>query len=137
MKRFWDKVQITANIQKCWLWKSNTSEKGYGKFSLNGKPKRAHRVAYELFYGPFDNTLNVLHRCDNRKCVNPYHLFLGTQRDNIQDMIKKSRGKDQVHLDTVNKILALYKTGNYTQKELGEMFNVTQSCISRFIVKGK
>lgn len=76
----------------CWIWKQAISRNGYGRIGLNYKNLYAHRVSYELNIGAIPNKLSVLHKCDNRKCVNPEHLFLGTQKDNIQDMIKKQRG---------------------------------------------
>lgn len=86
-KRFWAKVNKTNN---CWLWKS-TSKKRYGEFKLNYKMEKAHRVSWAIKYKNIPNNLFVLHKCDIPKCVNPSHLFLGTQQDNIKDMIKKGR----------------------------------------------
>lgn len=81
----------------CWLWTGGVNVWGYGMISLGGKAdgsSSAHRVSYMLHKGdPRD--LLVLHSCDNRLCVNPEHLFLGTQRDNIRDMINKGRRYDQ------------------------------------------
>lgn len=75
----------------CWLWKGYTDPKGYGIFSLRGKQYRAHRFNYERYNGKIDNQLYVCHHCDVRNCVNPSHLFLGTQDDNMKDMVKKGR----------------------------------------------
>lgn len=79
----------------CWLWMGLVSAR-YGYFWLNNKSKRAHRVSYELFNGPITAGLQVLHRCDCPICVNPQHLFLGTPKDNINDMVQKNR-KVQVY----------------------------------------
>lgn len=74
----------------CWLWTAAVDERGYG--ILKSNEYLAHRVAWQLYHGPIPSGLYVLHRCDVRCCVNALsHLFLGTQRDNIQDMIKKGR----------------------------------------------
>jgi hypothetical protein len=70
---------------------------GYGIFSAEGKSVRAHRYAWEMVHGPIPRGLFACHRCDNRKCVNPDHLFLGTSRDNMHDMIAKGRARYPGH----------------------------------------
>ncbi len=76
----------------CFLWLGTRTWNGYGHFKLDGKPRRAHRLAWELTNGAIPGDLQVLHRCDVRECVNPDHLFLGTQADNIVDRDAKGRG---------------------------------------------
>lgn len=91
MKRFFDKVEQTKD---CWLWTAGTRGKtGYGAFKLNGKVIDAHRVSYELHYGEIPEGLYVCHTCDNRKCVNPNHLVLGSPKYNWQDAFDKGRIK--------------------------------------------
>lgn len=75
----------------CWLWTDHLDKDGYGLVRDGKKMKRPHRVSYEIKHGPIQNGLYVLHRCDVRCCVNPDHLFLGTQEDNVRDMIAKGR----------------------------------------------
>jgi len=77
----------------CWLLPIEKKNKGYAKMRINGINKRSHRVSYETFVGPIPEGLLVLHHCDVRHCVNPEHLFLGTAKDNYEDMIRKNRGK--------------------------------------------
>ena len=76
----------------CWEWTGSKSKAGYGLFSYN-KIKLSHRISYYLTYGEFDKKLFVCHKCDNPSCVNPEHLFLGTAKDNFEDMISKGRNK--------------------------------------------
>lgn len=92
-ERFWAKVSKGDGADTCWEWRgSKMGEHSYGFFGHSeGRTVRAHRRAYELSFGIIPVGLNVLHRCDNPPCCNPSHLFLGTQADNIADMIAKGR----------------------------------------------
>lgn len=84
--RFWSKVQKTDT---CWNWIAGGRGNGYGSFRLSGKTIDAHVVSWMIHYG--NPTLCVLHKCDNRKCINPSHLFEGTHKDNHDDMVAKGR----------------------------------------------
>lgn len=97
--RFWAKVEKTDG---CWLWRASLNGNGYGQFALtavrlpNGKMPPGHmriasRVAWELENGPIPAGMSVLHHCDNRRCVRPDHLFIGTQSDNMRDAFQKGR----------------------------------------------
>jgi hypothetical protein len=90
--RFWTHVK-KADGDACWEWQSTFFSNGYATFKMQGKQRHASRVAYELTHGPVaDPLLFICHRCDNPGCVNPGHLFLGTAKDNTDDMWKKGRG---------------------------------------------
>lgn len=78
-------------IDDCWLWEKSCNELGYGLFSIKGVRHRAHRFSWELKNGPIPEGLFACHHCDTPGCVNPNHLFIGTQKDNIRDAMKKGR----------------------------------------------
>lgn len=78
---------------ECWEWQGAISAKGYGRLTYNQKRLSAHRVAYELYRGEIPNGFLVCHLCDNPRCCNPHHLWLGTAKENTQDAIAKGRLK--------------------------------------------
>lgn len=88
MDRFWNKVNKTDT---CWLWTGCTNGIGYGLIRIDTKLYSTHRFSYELHFGKIPVGIHVLHSCDNPLCVNPEHLFLGNQKDNMRDMMNKGR----------------------------------------------
>ncbi len=88
--RFW-KSADTANPDACWMWQKSILQSGYGNLGLSGKNYRAHRVAWMITHGSIPEGQVVCHRCDTPACINPSHLFLGTQGDNIRDAQTKGR----------------------------------------------
>lgn len=80
----------------CWNWTGFINPKGYGQLSFKRRTVRAHRLAWALAYGPIPDGLCVCHRCDNRRCVRPDHLFIGTNLDNMRDMVAKGRLRNPI-----------------------------------------
>ena len=141
-QRFWSKVN--KNKKGCWEWQGYKQR--YGKLGINHKVILAHRYSWELHKGKIPKGLCVLHKCDNPPCVNPKHLFLGTLKDNMQDMIKKGRAnhpgmKGEQHpnakitTEVVMIIRKLYKRPDLTYEKLAGEFNLSFSHIGRIIKK--
>lgn len=136
--RFWCKVELSG-IDECWNWKAGCNSNGYGKFYIKNITYRAHRISWTLHYGSIPTTMNVLHACDNKKCVNPKHLFLGTQKENIQDAIKKGRFKagqyqNKLKPCDVATIRKEYKFGVIGYKLLAKKYNVTRTTIRNIVL---
>lgn len=146
--RFWAKVRKDSD---CWAWTGCKNNRGYGMLYVHGRHVLAHRVAFELHRGPIPEGLFCCHTCDNRACVNPDHLFLGTNADNMQDCARKGRLNVQrpemirsgehhpmarLTFAEVLEMRKLYSTGDFTQKALARMFGVSTSQANN-ILKGR
>lgn len=123
-------------MKPCLIFKGCQGTDGYGLVKRNGKMQRAHRLAWERIHGPIPKGMLVCHRCDNRACVNPEHLFLGTQKDNIQDAIAKQRmtgprgEKQGLHKLTVDQVIEIRRMVG-TQTEIAAAFGIGQDHVSR------
>jgi hypothetical protein len=134
-------IKFVKKTESCWFWiGSKKGSRDYGSFSINNKDYRAHRVSYEHFYGDFDKSLNVLHKCDNPSCVRPEHLFLGTHKENMQDKVNKNRQsslkreKCPTHKLTEIQVSEIKEKIKYPYrgylKDIAKQYLVSDSCIA-------
>lgn len=132
--KFWDKVIKGPN---CWVWTgccNGGKNGGYGTLTINRKQYRAHRISWEKRYGPIPKGGRICHTCDNRKCVRPHHLFLGTQTDNLRDCSKKgriSRGEarplSKLKIEQVKKI----RKDTNTHTQIAKEYNISRQTVIR------
>lgn len=126
----------------CWIWQGKIYNTGYGCIWIDGKDYTVHRTVGALVYGPLTEDDFVCHVCDKPPCCNPDHLFIGTQKDNIQDCVRKKRhrpsfcrgedaGPSKLTWAEVESIRYQYDKGLKTQIELAEEFGVIQPTISQ------
>ncbi len=144
-ERFLSQVDTTV-VSGCWEWRGFVSPRGYGRFYFRGSKWQAQRAAWVFANGEVPPDLLVLHHCDNRRCVRPSHLFLGTPLDNMRDMIAKGRQRHPIRYglrtwhklteDDVRAIRAAYSSGGMTQDALASQYGVSRRLIGG-IVTGK
>lgn len=132
--RFWNRVVKLDG--GCCEWTGAKIPDGYGSLQVCYKHTLAHRFSYEITIGPIPKGLYVLHKCDNPACVNPDHLFIGTQKDNVQDCISKGRftrsdrrGEKCPTSKLTEKDVIYIRQSNLLQRELAEHFGVTRQAI--------
>ena len=129
-QRFLEKIEKTDN---CWNWLAYLNEWGYGVFSENRKTILAHRFSWKFYKGEIPKGLEVCHRCDNPKCVNPDHLWLGTHIENVEDTVRKGRnvsfkgeanGASKLTQKQVNEIRDMSK--KYSSIEIAKIYSITR-----------
>lgn len=139
-ERFWAKVK-KCGPDDCWPWLASRNKDGYGRIGIGGHYGTmllAHRVSWELNIGAIPDGLHVLHRCDNPKCVNPKHLFLGSQTDNMADKAEKGRAGGERHPSAK---LSLAEVDNIRRasglhREIASQFGISRQSVSN-IKSGK
>lgn len=161
-RNFWRRVDRSGGDDACWPWIASKSVSGYGKYTGGTAHLRTHRVAYALTYGDIPDQVNgmgicVCHRCDNRACCNPSHLFLGTNAENTADMWRKNRAKPKrgddhparkkperlargerhgmakLTWEKVRMIRELHAKGGSTHDDIAALFKISRTAITLVI----
>lgn len=132
--RFWSLVDKKKKSD-CWNWKGFITKYGYGQMSTNKltSSRFAHRYSYVLHKGSIPEGMYVCHTCDNRKCVNPLHLFLGDHLENMNDMVRKgraARGERSAHVKLKVKDVLKIRNSDLSNSELARMFSVSNATIT-------
>jgi hypothetical protein len=139
-------LRFSRHVRKtdgCWEWTRSLKGAGYGQFVADGKPHYAHRWAWESVHGPIAQEMVVCHKCDNRRCVRPSHLFLGTQKDNIADMYAKGRERRGDQTGAKNgmarvkdidpaQVTALFDAGQRV-RDIAPLFGISKSTVSNIV----
>lgn len=138
-----NKWTVQSDEDSCWIWVGTTDIRGYGLIVVHPGIYKAHRLSWTAYHGPIPEGKYVCHTCDNRSCVNPDHLFIGSQADNMADMVKKGRagrlageknGRSRLTEDQAREILRLRKEG-VSLRRVATMFGIGKTTV-RHITNG-
>jgi hypothetical protein len=141
-RRFWAKVHV-GDPDQCWEWQGAVNNTGYGIIGINSKSQLAHRTSFALRIGDPAGLL-ICHTCDNRKCVNPHHLYGGTHQDNANDRVRRGRSfspigekanRSKLTREQVEQIRCRYAAGGVSQDALAAEYGVTQPSVSAIILR--
>ena len=132
-EKFWPKV-AKAGPDDCWNFSACDNGTGYKLISYGGRNIRAHRASWAIHNGPIPDDLCVLHRCDNRACVNPEHLFLGTRKENMADMMAKGRGVFRRNAKLKEHQVREIRSSSGPLREAARHYGVSRSLISKIRV---
>lgn len=128
-----DKFTPNRHENDCWIWQGPVSTNGYGNIHFQRKTVSAHKFSYERFIGPVPAGMKICHRCDTPLCVNPEHFFLGTHRQNMDDMLAKGRKRNKaLTREKVEEIRKAYANG-VSAKKLAEQYGVNARTITHAV----
>lgn len=132
--RFWGKVDLGVSDDDCYIWTASRNKKGYGTIGIGGKTCLSHRVAWVFKHGSIPDGMLICHRCDEPACVNWRHLWIGTNRDNLDDMLKKGRSRHgENHIDaklTERNVLAI-RDDSRSLRQLSKVYGVGYGVIGQ------
>ena len=136
LKESFEAKFLKGNDSECWNWAAHTNN-GYGQLTFRGKVYVASRISYEVYVAPLKNELHICHKCYNPLCVNPKHLFAGSVKDNMRDMVNKNRSakgsrhsQAKLNESSVKEIKKLLKQ-NLSHSKIAELFDVKREAISK------
>lgn len=144
IEKFWNNSRInTADPNVCWEWNNKRRPAGYGMFYFRGKWFSAHRISFQIVKGDIPDGLFVCHSCDNKSCINPAHLFLGTNRDNILDAVKKGIHGKNLHRGTRHYRSLVQETDiilirrlaakRFSHGQIADLFDMTRRNVTKIV----
>lgn len=136
LNRILNSIEVEGD-NSCWIWIKSRNNKGYGQIGVFGKTMSAHRLCYALVFGTFPKKLHVCHICDNPACINPFHLFLGTQSDNLKDAFRKGKMHPPINClrnekyagskITLSEVKEIRKAKGKTQRQLAAQYRISRN----------